>query len=251
GESQRCDGSDLPDSHEPPTQALISIPGKSKLRSVRRFFSRVRKNIFLSTKAPNSYSGAQPILIQVPCDPQPFESQVRMNRRDLRQLAGNKARITTSRNDGNFLARKLLCSDSRQNLPNQSTVAEDGTGTHCLNSRFTDCTVWFFQRHPREQRCPLVKKICHRFESWCNHAADVAAPLRNHIKSHCCAEVHDDRRRSVKFDNSRGVRQTIRSDRLGFGIINRDTQLQFPIQPENLRFLMGSLRDRRVFCRHH
>src|SRR4029078_6722005 len=35
--SQRCDGSELPDFHEPPIQALISIPDKSKLCSARRF----------------------------------------------------------------------------------------------------------------------------------------------------------------------------------------------------------------------
>ncbi len=41
--SQRCDRSDLPDSHEPPIQALISIPDKSKLRSARRFSVRFGK----------------------------------------------------------------------------------------------------------------------------------------------------------------------------------------------------------------
>ena len=174
-----------------------------------------------------------------------------MNHRDLWQLAGNEARIPASRDDGNFFTRKLLRFDSPQNLPNQSTVTEDGAGTHCLNGRFTDGTVWLFQRQPREQRCPLVKKICHRFESRRNHAADVPAPFGNHIESHRCAEVHDDRWPSVKFGNSCGVRQAIRANRFGFGIINRDPELQFPIQPEHLRFVARGLRDRSVFCRHH
>ena len=68
--------------------------------------------------------------IQVPHDPQSFESQMRPDDCDLGHPAGNKARITTSRDDGNFFARKLLRFDSRQNLPNQSTVTEDDTGTH-------------------------------------------------------------------------------------------------------------------------
>src|SRR4029453_9476795 len=55
-------------------------------------------------------------LIQLPHDPQSFESQVRMNHRDLRHLASDKARITASCDDGNFLSRKLLRFDSRQNL---------------------------------------------------------------------------------------------------------------------------------------
>jgi hypothetical protein len=89
--------------------------------------------------------------------------------------------------------------------------------------------MWLFERQYREQRRPLVKKICYRFESRRNHAADIAAPLGNHIESHCCAEIHNDRRPSIKFGNSRGISQAIRSDRLRFGIIDRHTQLEFPV----------------------
>src|SRR5262245_39625551 len=113
-----------------------------------------------------------------------------MNCADFPQVLGEQARIPASPNVRKLLARTPLCSDSRENLANQSTIDEEGAGTHCLNGRFTDGTVWLFQRQPREQRCSLEKKSGHRFESWRDHAADVAAPLGNHIESHCCAEVH-------------------------------------------------------------
>lgn len=174
-----------------------------------------------------------------------------MNHCDLRQLAGNKACITASRDDGNFFTRKLLSLDSRQNLPNQSTVTEDGTGTHCFNSRFTNGTMWLFQRQPREQRRPLIKKICHRFQSRRNYAANVPATAGNHVERHSCAEVYDDGRTTVKVGNGGSVRQAIRANRLWFGIIDCNTQPQFPIQPAHLRFVARSLRNRRVFCRHH
>jgi len=67
---------------------------------------------------------------------------MRMNYRDLRHFAGNQARITASSNDGKSFTRKLLRFDLRQNLANQSTVAEDGAGTHCLTSRFADGAMW-------------------------------------------------------------------------------------------------------------
>src|SRR5438045_9090032 len=112
-----------------------------------------------------------------------------MNYRELGQLIGNKACITASRNDGNIFTRKLLRSDLRQNLANQSTVAEDGAGTDCLNSRFTDGMTRLFQRQRRQQLRPLVQKLCHRFESRRNHATDVAASLSTDIESPRFAEA--------------------------------------------------------------
>jgi len=164
-----------------------------------------------------------------------------MNQRDFRHLAGNKTRITTSRDDGNFFAWKLLRFDSRQNLPNQSTVTEDGTTTHCLNSRPPDGAGWLFQRQPRQQRSPLIKKICHRFDSGRNHAADVSATFGNHIEGRCRAKIDNNGGASVKFGHSRGIRQAIGSYRFGSGIINRDTQFLFPIQPEHWRFVVSGL----------
>ena len=172
-----------------------------------------------------------------------------MNQHELGQLIDNEARITASRNDGNIFTRKLLRFDSSENLANQPAVAEDGAGTHRLYSRFTDGMTRLFQRQRRQQRRPVVQKICHRFESRRNHAADVAAPLRNDIESHRCAEVRHDGRTSIEFGNSCDVCQAIRAYRFGFRIINRNTQLQFRIQPEDLRFIVRSFRDRRVFCR--
>src|SRR5215475_3423934 len=169
---------------------------------------------------------------------------MRMNYRDLRHLAGNQARVTASSNDGDCFARKQLRSDSCQNLANQSTVAEDGAGTHRLTSRFADSAMWLSQRQPREQRCPLVKIMCHRFESGRDRTADIAALLGNDIESRSCAKVHNDCWPSIKAGNSRGVRQAIRPYRLRFGIIDRYTQFNFPAQPEHLRLVMRGFQDR-------
>src|SRR5204862_4255289 len=116
----------------------------------------------------------RPRVIKIYHDPQSYKSQMRMNRRDLGQMIGNKARITASRNDGNIFTRKLLRFDSSENLANQSAVAEDGAGTHRVYSRFTDGMTRLFQRQQRQQRCPAVQKVGHRFESLRNPAADVA-----------------------------------------------------------------------------
>src|SRR6266404_6403830 len=153
---------------------------------------------------------------------------------DLRQASGDEARVTACRYDVSLLLRKLLCFDSCKNFPNQPTVSEYRARKHRLDCGFTDRVSRLFQRNPRQKRRLLVKKVSHRFESWCNHAADVSAPIGNDVESHGCAKIHHDRGKSIKLSNCRSVRQSIRTDRPRLGIINSYTEIQLPIQPEHV-----------------
>src|SRR5947208_6867293 len=166
-----------------------------------------------------------------------------MDHTDLRQASGDEACVTASRYDVSLLARKLLCLDSGKDFLNQSTKSEYRARKHRLDCRFTDRVSRFFQRNLGQKRRSLVKKVSHRFESWCNHAADVSAPIGNDVESHGCAKIHHDRGKSIKLRNCRSVRQSNRADRLRPRIINSYTEIQLPIQPEHVGLFV--CRDRK------
>jgi hypothetical protein len=84
----------------------------------KKIFGSVRKNILARNDVREAVTHCSAKSIQVPHDPQSFESQMRLDHRNLRHPVGYKARITASRNDGNLFSRKLFRFDSRQNLPN-------------------------------------------------------------------------------------------------------------------------------------
>src|SRR5258707_268097 len=71
-------------------------------------------------------------------------------------ISSNSALVGATLSAANEVSPSAAIAAIFQILANQSTVAEDGAGTHCLNRRFTDGTMWLFQRQPREQRCSLV-----------------------------------------------------------------------------------------------
>src|SRR5260370_20507780 len=131
---------------------------------------------------------------------------------DFGQASGDEARVTACRYDVSLVARKLLRLDSGKDFLNQSTKSEYRARKHRLDRRFTDRMSRLFQRNPGQKRSSLVKKVSHRFESWCNHAADVGAPIGNDVERHRCAEIHHDRGKSIKLRNCRSVRQSVRAD---------------------------------------
>src|SRR6266446_6854118 len=155
-----------------------------------------------------------------------------MDYTDLRQASGDEARVTACRYDVSLLARKLLCLDSGKDFLNQSTKSEYRARKHRLDRRFTDRVSRLFQRNPGQKRRSLVKKISHRFESRCNHPADVGTPVGNDVESHRCAKIHDDPGKSIKLRNCGSVRQSVRADRLRLGIINSHPKIQLPTDPE-------------------
>src|SRR5882724_3244057 len=126
-----------------------------------------------------------------------------MDYTDLRQASGDEARVPACRHDVSLLARKLLCLDSGQDFLNQSTKSEYRARKHRLDCGFSDRVSRLFQRNPRQKRRSLVKKVSHRFESWCNHAADVSAPIATAVESPGCAKIHHERGKPLTLRKGR------------------------------------------------
>src|SRR6266699_1409427 len=113
--------------------------------------------------------------IEIGYNPQPFQSEMGTNRRDLRHLRRDQSRVTACGHDVKFPARKFLSPDLRKNLPNEPPITEYCSGQHRPDCRSPNRASRLFQRELWQQCRSLVKKIGHGFEPRRDDSANVIA----------------------------------------------------------------------------
>src|SRR5882724_7350250 len=102
--------------------------------------------IVLNTTARKEVnSSSQKSRIEIGYNPQPFQSEMGTNRRDLRQLRRDQSRVTACGYDVKFPARKFLRPDPRKNFADEPPITEYCAGQHRPDCRSPNRASRLFQ----------------------------------------------------------------------------------------------------------